>query len=150
MQGVVSTASTNTTAIRPEGHFGPYCKAIPIEDAAIDSAWIHGLQQNAGNRSNLTLVNTGAVDASASDFEIDLYDGETGRLEATISNLNLPANGWRQLNQILLEYAPRVNQGYAHIHRLSGSNPFIAYGIINDGGVPGTMTDDGTYLEFFK
>jgi len=48
---------------------------VPYGSASVESAWIYGLQQNAENRSNLALVNTGEIDDSSSTFEITIYDG---------------------------------------------------------------------------
>ena len=32
------------------------------------------------------------------------------------------------------------------ISKISGNSPFLAYGVINDGGVPGERSGDGAYL----
>ena len=29
---------------------------------------------------------------------------------------------------------------------MSGANPFLAYGVVNDGGAPGQRSGDGAYL----
>jgi len=104
------------------------------------------LQQNSENRSNLALVNTGEVDGSASDFSIDIHDGDTGQIVRTVSGLTVPARGWRQVNRILAQYAPGTRQGYVQVRQTSGNNPFIAYGIINDGAAPGQRSSDGAFL----
>ena len=50
------------------------------------------------------------------------------------------------INNILLQYAPGLTQGYARIARTSGRNPFIAYAVINDGAQAGLRSGDGAFL----
>ena len=57
-----------------------------------------------------------------------------------------PARGWHQINGIPGSYAPEAGQGYIRIEKVSGENPFLAYGVVNDGGVPGERSGDGAYL----
>ena len=107
---------------------------------------MEGLQQNQENRSNLALVNTGEVDGSASVFHLEIYDGETGLLAETVVTKPIPARRWHQINGILGSYAPETRQGYIRIEKVSGENPFLAYGVVNDGGAPGERSGDGAYL----
>jgi hypothetical protein len=39
-----------------------------------------------------------------------------------------------------------LTQGYAHITRTAGTNPFIAYAVINDGAQAGQRSGDGAFL----
>jgi hypothetical protein len=39
-----------------------------------------------------------------------------------------------------------VRQGYVCITRKTGNNPFVAYGVINDGPQPGQRTGDGAFV----
>ena len=144
MSGIVIGARTGSPG--GGGQFGVFYHAVPFGAASVGSAWVHGLQQNSENRSNLALVNTGEVDGSASDFSIDIHDGDTGQLVRTVSELTVPARGWRQVNRILAQYAPGARQGYVQVRQTSGNNPFIAYGIINDGAAPGQRSGDGAFL----
>jgi len=144
MSGIVIAARTGSPG--GGGQFGVFYHAVPYGAASVGSAWIHGLQQNSENRSNLALVNTGEVDGSASDFSIDIHDGDTGQIVRTVSGLTVPARGWRQVNRILAQYAPGTRQGYVQVRQTSGNNPFIAYGIINDGAAPGQRSSDGAFL----
>ena len=107
---------------------------------------LYGLQQNGENRTNLALVNTGEVNSSEDTFSIELYDGDTGQRVTTVTGITLAARGWKQFNMILAQYAPQVKQGYAHVVRTSGNNPFIAYAAINDGGHPGERSGDGAFI----
>ena len=47
------------------GNYGVSYSAIPSGIAASTSAWLYGLQQNADNRTNVALVNTGETDCYA-------------------------------------------------------------------------------------
>ena len=144
MSGIVIGARTGSPG--GGGQFGVFYHAVPYGAASVGNAWIHGLQQNSENRSNLALVNTGEVDGSPSDFSIDIHDGDTGQLVRTVNELTVPARGWRQVNRILAQYAPGTRQGYLQVRQTSGNNPFIAYGVINDGAAPGQRSGDGAFL----
>jgi len=154
MSGIAIGARTSSPG--GGGRYGVFYNAVPYGEAFGDSAWVVGLQQNAENRSNLALVNTGEVDGSPSVFQLDIYDGVpsvdpsshrwAGMLVNTVTGLRVPAGSWRQINSILAGYAPETTQGYVRITKVSGNNPFLAYGVINDGGAPGQRSSDGAYL----
>ena len=156
MSGIAIGARTSSPG--GVGRYGVFYKAVPSGEAFDESAWVVGLQQNVENRSNLALINTGEVDGSPSVFQLDIYDGvpsadfssgvyyPTGMLVNTVTGLRVPARGWRQINSILAGYAPETTQGYVRITKISGNNPFLAYGVINDGGTPGQRSGDGAYL----
>ena len=110
------------------------------------SAWVYGLQQNTENRTNLAIVNTGLTDRSTDVFTIELYDGNTGIKVATVQGISLAADAWMQIGTILAQYAPGTTQGYARVTRTSGTNPFIVYAVINDGGQPGERSGDGAFI----
>ena len=145
MSGIVIGARTGSSDGRG-GQYGVFYNAVPYGGAFLESAWVEALQQNEENRSNLALVNTGEVDNSPSVFQLDIYDGATGMLANTVTGLRVAPRGWRQINGILGRYAPGTSQGYVRISKVSGNNPFLAYGVINDGGAPGQRSGDGAYL----
>ena len=128
------------------GQYSVFYNAVPFGEAFSREAWVDGLQQNEENRSNLALVNTGEVDGSASVFHLEIYDGETGLLVETVVTKPIPARGWHQIDGILLRANPETRQGYIRILKVSGENPFLAYGVVNDGGAPGQRSGDGAYL----
>ncbi len=144
---VVAQADTQDPS---KGQYGVFYTAVPQGMGFTGSAWVDGLQQNEENRSNLALINTGEVDDQDIVFEIDIYDGETSTLSKTVTmgeedKLVVPAKGFKQINQVL-KHAPGATQGYIRIRRVSGANPFLAYGVVNDGGAPGQRTGDGAYI----
>ena len=145
---VVAQADTQDPT---KGQYGVFYTAVPQGQGFTGSAWVDGLQQNEENRSNLALINTGEMDDSASVFELDIYDGETALLVKTVTMAEepqamVPARGFRQINGILRAHAPGTTQGYVRIRKVSGANPFLAYGVVNDGGAPGQRTGDGAYI----
>ena len=144
MSGIVIGARTGSPG--GGGSYSVFYNAVPEGGAFTKEAWVDGLQQNQENRSNLALVNTGEVDGSASVFHLEIYDGETGLLAETVVTKPIPARRWHQINGILGSYAPETRQGYIRIEKVSGENPFLAYGVVNDGGAPGERSGDGAYL----
>ena len=144
MSGIVIGARTGSQG--GGGQYSVFYNAVPFGEAFSREAWVEGLQQNEENRSNLALVNTGEVDGSASVFHLEIYDGETGLLAETVVTKPIPARRWHQINGILGSYAPETRQGYIRIEKVSGENPFLAYGVVNDGGAPGERSGDGAYL----
>ena len=140
MSGIVIGARTGS----PDGRGGQYSlfyDGVPYGSAFNETAWIYGLQQDAENRSNLALVNTGEIDDSSSTFELTVYDG-SGATRPTIRSMTLGPGRWTQVNGIL----GGIGQGYVRVRKTSGNNPFFAYGVINDGGAPGERSGDGAYL----
>jgi hypothetical protein len=146
--GLSLSARTSAPAASGAGRFGLFYPAVPKGMASASSAWVFGLQQDSSNRSNLALVNTGEIDESTGVFRIELFDGSTGRRIDTIET-NVKARGFLQLSSIFSFYSPTPENGYARITRLGGNNPFIAYGVVNDGGAPGQRTGDGAFLSSF-
>ena len=145
LSGIVIGARTSASDGRG-GKYGVFYDAVPEGDDFSREAWVDGLQQNEENRSNLALVNTGEVDESESVFHLEIYNGETGTLEETVVTRPIPARGWHQIDGILLRAGPETRQGYIRIEKVSGENPFLAYGVVNDGGAPGERSGDGAYL----
>ena len=144
LSGVVVGARTGSKG--GGGTYGVFYNAVPEGEGFSREAWVEGLQQNEENRSNLALVNTGEVDDSSSVFHLEIYNGETGMLEETVVTRPIPARGWHQIGGILLRAGPETRQGYIRIEKVSGENPFLAYGVVNDGGAPGERSGDGAYL----
>ena len=145
MSGIFIGARTGSSDGRG-GRYGVFYPAVPDGAAFTDTAWVDGLRQDSENRANLALVNTGEVDSSDSVFSLDIYDGDTGRLVRTVTTDPLPARRWRQINSILANHARGTTQGYVRVRKISGNNPFLAYGVVNDGGAPGLRSGDGAYI----
>ena len=144
MSGIVIGARTGSQG--NVGRYGVFYNAVPFGQSFTRVAWVDALQQNEENRSNLALVNTGEVDDSPSEFNLEIYNGETGLLANTATGFRVSARRWYQIDGILAKYGMRTKQGYVRIEKISGNNPFLAYGVINDGGARLERSDDGAYL----
>ena len=140
MSGIVIGARTGAPDKRG-GQYSLFYNGVPYGSGSVESAWIYGLQQNAENRSNLALVNTGEIDNSSSTFEITVYDG-SGKSQPRTKTVTLGPRRWTQQNGIL----GKLSQGYVQVRKITGNNPFVAYGVINDGGRPGERSGDGAFL----
>ncbi len=125
------------------GEYGLFYPGTGPSFAALNEAWVYGLEQNAGNRSNLAVANLGDAGDSVT-FRIDVYDGNTGLLAGSLTPPALPPGGWYQINSVLQKFS--VASGYAHAVKLSGNSRFLAYGVVNDGGAPGQGTSDGSFV----
>ena len=125
------------------GRFGLFYNALGNGSAATDAAWVYGLQQNAENRTNLALVNTGEADGSGVDLHVELFDGTTGQVTRSF-DVSLASKRWTQVNTVL---SPDILGGYARVTRTAGTNPFLVYGVVVDGGTPGSgRSDDGAFV----
>ena len=140
MSGILMGARTGSPDQRG-GQYSLFYNGVPNGAASTTSAWIYGLQQNKENRSNLALVNTGEIDDSSSTFEITIYDG-SGESQPTTRSVTLGPRRWTQENGIL----GNIRQGYVQVRKTSGDNPFVTYGVVNDGGRPGERSGDGAFL----
>jgi hypothetical protein len=133
------------------GTFGVAYPAILPSEAAMSETWVYGLKQDGLTRSNLALgiadpLYPGPCCLFVLSLSMDFFDGDTGILRGTRA-LPLIANfpDWQQLNSPLSDLG--IRNGYVRIRASAGNGyPFFAYGIVNDGGVPGQGTGDGSYL----
>ncbi|MFN8005668.1 MAG: CARDB domain-containing protein [Terriglobia bacterium] len=144
LSGVAVSARTSSPG--GGGRFGLFYGSIPKGHTTDESSWIYGLQQNAENRSNLALVNTGDNDNSADTFKIEIFDGDTGALAHTIEGTVLSARSWKQFGSILSQFTSNTTQGYVKVTKVGGTNPFVLYGVVNDGEKPEQRTGDGAYI----
>ena len=64
---------------------------------------------------------------------------------ATSDPVTLSAGAWMQVNGLLSKW--RLENGYVRVERVGGTAPFLAYAVINDGGIPARGTGDGSFVE---
>ena len=65
----------------------------------------------------------------------------------TVDGITVREGGWKQIGKILREFGSGIAaEGYARVTRMSGNNPIIAYGVINDGATSGERTGDGAFV----
>lgn len=142
-QGIVIAG--RTSAAGGGGRYGLFTTATAQGEGIDGDSWLYGLQQDAENRTNLALVNTGQY-TSTDTFTVELFDGATGSLAGRVEGVELAPKRWTQIGTILAQYAPGTTQAYARITRTAGANPHLAYAVINDGAGPGLRSGDGAFL----
>jgi hypothetical protein len=133
------------------GTFGVAYAGISREEAPLSEAWVYGLKQEGLSRSNLALAVVDAPWAFPSDnpapspMTVDLFDGDSGLFKGTtVVPLQLRGD-WQQVNSVLSSFG--IRNGYVRVRAPAGnSKPFLSYGVVNDGAVPGQGTGDGSYL----
>jgi hypothetical protein len=138
------------------GSYGLFYPAVTTAEATRDEAWIYGLRQDGLTRSNLAVANVDPPQGGPSgssrppiSLAVDVFDGDTGLLAGSVTvSLNSMASDWKQINSILGSFG--LENGYARV-RVVGTaggpgDPFLVYGVINDGAAPGQGTSDGSYL----
>ena len=59
---------------------------------------------------------------------------------------DFPVRRPRRIHGILVVRDQGTTQGYVRVRRISGNNPFLAYGVVNDCGAPGRRSGDGAYV----
>jgi len=146
-----SRTSTPNHSASVGGAFGTFASAVAAGSANGSSdTWIYGLRENASFRSNLAIVHapgsaSGATSAPVS-LEVQLYDGDSGAPVGAPLAHTLQPGEFFQYNQVLNNTSTGVTNGYARLRRTAGTDRFIAYGVVNDGGSAGGGTSDGSLL----
>jgi hypothetical protein len=115
---------------------------VTLAESASAAAGVFGLQQNASSRSNFALLNA-ASNLGPISLRYDVYDGSTGA-KAGGATVKLYPGQWMQVNSILGKFG--LANGYVSVTRTAGTAPWVAYGVINDGAVPGAGTGDGSFI----
>ena len=133
------------------GTFGVAYPGITGAEGALSEAWILGLRQDGLARSNLAFGNVAPPGAFPGTpptltLSVDFFDGDSGVLRGSRSvSLVAASLDWLQLNSALSSFG--IRNGYARVRAPAGNPwPFFAYGVVNDGAVPGQGTGDGSYL----
>jgi hypothetical protein len=132
-------AEARTTSPSGIGRAGVGYGAPSTVSLGASKVAVYGLRQNASDRSNLALLNAG--EAGPATFRVTLSSGDPGGARnVALGDVTLQPGEWRQINGVLASAG--MTNGYATVERISGTAPFVAYGVINDNG-----TNDGSYIE---
>jgi photosystem II stability/assembly factor-like uncharacterized protein len=149
--GSETFAGARTASLSPAtGQFGLFTPTVYGGSEATTQAWLYGLRQDADNRSNVAVINTGAsVAAGSVTLSLQAYDGDAGGIAAgSVDSVTLAPGEWRQFSGFLANKG--VKNGWVKVTRTTGGAPWIAYGVVNDGGGPGQRTGDGAYVPMVK
>ena len=127
------------------GAYGVFLPGAPAGAEMTGEAFVPGLRAEADVRSNVALVHAGGPGTGPLTLEVRLFDGTAGGTPAgSPRTVSLPEGAWLQLADPLR--AAGVPSGWARVTRVAGSAPWLAYGVLNDGGLPGARTGDGAYV----
>lgn len=139
-------AGARTASPSPAGgQFGLFTPGVYEGQEAGAAAYLYGLRADSLNRSNVAVVHAGGDDSSPITLEMQAYDGD--RLGAAAGSpwiATLVPGQWFQASNFLA--ISGVSNGWVKITRTAGASPWIAYGVINDGGKPGERTGDGAFV----
>lgn len=138
LEGVFAGARTSTRG--GGGSYGVFYPAAP-GFAAHEALWLHGLAQDAEERTNLALVE---LSGEGGTFRVEVHDASG--LRAGAVDVMLGAREWRQMDGVLARLAPGVPAGSARVTRVAGGGRFTAYAVVNDGARPGERTGDGAFI----
>ena len=149
-ESVFAGARTASQSPAPAGgQFGLFTPCVYSGQEASTEAYLYGLRADAENRTNVAVVNTGNDSAGPILLQLQAYDGDAGGVptgnEASIS---LFPGQWAQPANFFKSSG--VANGWVKVTRMSGSAPWIAYGVVNDGANPGERTGDGAYVPMVK
>ncbi len=131
------------------GQFGLFYGANPPQSEGLGAAYLYGLRSDANNRSNVAVLNTAPAGSGSVTLSLQAYDGNGGGAAAgSAESISLAPGQWTQYGNFLATKG--VSNGWVQVTRTLGSAPWIAYGVINDGGAPGQRTGDGAYIPMVK
>ncbi|MBL8113328.1 MAG: VCBS repeat-containing protein [Acidobacteria bacterium] len=129
---VRSTVSGRSSGVGVEG--------VPAGTGLSTHAIVGWLREEAADRSNLAVVNTGGDVEGDITLQVTLYPDVPGaHVPVLLEGVTLAPGKSLQWNRVLS--LAGFNRGWARVERTAGSGPFFAYGVVNDEG-----TGDGAYL----
>ncbi|MCI0420721.1 MAG: hypothetical protein L0387_16195 [Acidobacteria bacterium] len=127
------------------GQFGVFTPAVFAGQEAFAEAFLFGLRSDENHRTNVSLLNAGMAGSSSVTLEVQFFDADQrGNAAGAPASVTLAPGQWTQLLNPLAGRS--VQNGWAAIARKAGSAPWVAYGVINDGGAPGQRTGDGAFF----
>jgi hypothetical protein len=126
-----------TSAPQPAGAAGLAYSSLDPVHGATDALRVFGLRENASDRSNVAVYNSGDVPVTVR-VTVSSGDG-SGASTVLDGGLVLPPWGWTQFNRVLS--GPGYASGWVTVERASVAGAFGAYGVIND-----QTTNDGSFI----
>ena len=128
------------------GQFGLFYGAVPPGREAGSDALVPGLRAGATLRSNVAVVNAGSNALGAVTLELQTLDGTNSSVAwGAPVTVTLQPGQWAQPLSLTATAGP--SSASVRIRRTSGTAPWIAYGVVNDGGAPGERTGDGAFVD---
>lgn len=141
----VFVAARTASQAPGRGQFGVLTPAVPAGAEAAAEAIVYGLGADAGSRTNVAVLHAGAAGSGPVTLRLQAHDGTAGGAAAGGPlDVTLERGEWAQPDGFFA--ASGVANGYVRVTRLEGDAPWIAYGVVNDGGAPGERTGDGAFV----
>ena len=143
-------AGARTASPSPAGgQFGLFYGGDTPGFEALGQAWIYGLRSDSNNRSNVAILNVAPPGTASVTLSLQAYDGDgAGAAAGSAESKTLAPGGWFQFNNFLATKG--ISNGWVKVTSTAGTAPWIAYGVINDGGQPGQRTGDGAFIPMVK
>jgi len=142
-------AGARTASPSPAGgQFGLFTPGVYQGEEASEQAILFGLQADGGTRANVAALHAGDDADGAVTLELTAFDGDAAGAERGSQRLTLSPGGWTQVNGFLKDLG--VANGWVRVRRIAGTAPWIAYGVVNDGGNPGDRTGDGAFVPMVR
>ncbi len=129
-------AGARTTTPSGDGRCGLSFPGTDVRDAFTGPVVVSGLRQGTADRSNLAVVNAGTTSPITVRVTVSPASGGKG---VALADRILQPGEWYQYNSVLT--AGPWAEGKAIVERVSGTEPFLAYGVFND-----QQTNDGSYV----
>ncbi len=143
-QNVFAGARTASQSLAG-GQFGLFTPCVYGGQEASAEAYLYGLRADSENRTNVAVVNAGSDSAGPILLQLQAYDGDAGGVpKGDPVSVPLAPGQWAQPANFFKNSG--VANGWVKVTRMSGTAPWIAYAVVNDGGKAGERTGDGAYV----
>jgi hypothetical protein len=145
-----ATAYARTSNLNPDdtvgGTFGFAYPGVAAAARAKTEAWVYGLVQDAGTRSNLAIADARVADPAPVTYLVEIYDSLFGDGTSPKTTLTVPLTGgdWYQFTKVL--DGTGLSNAYVRVRPQSGASDSAVSGVLNDGASPGDRTGDGSYV----
>jgi glucose/arabinose dehydrogenase len=139
--GDAAFASVRTLEALAGGRAGLAYPALSPNETLEVPVVLYGLREDSSLRSNLALLNAGdPATGGPVTLRVTVFNGAAGDGRSSVlPDVTLGPGQWTQLNRVLAA-AGYVN-GWAKVERVSGTEPFYAYAVVND-----NVTGDGAFV----
>jgi hypothetical protein len=137
--GAVTVRTTTTVA---SGRAGLAYPAVPLSTVLTGTSYLCGLRQNATDRSNLAIENTGSLADGDIVLRLTVFSGDAAApFSQVLPDETLSPGELKQISGILTSDGMSLTEGYVRVERVSGRAPYYAYAVIND-----QVTSDGSFV----
>jgi hypothetical protein len=133
-----------TSAGKPEGRYGVFYEAVPLNAPERYLAVVPAVRQDASVRTNVAIVNLADTPIV---FEVFARDpARNGRATGEVRRVTVEPRKWTQVDSVLSTFGTGLSRARVDVVPTTGPARFVAYGVTNEGAIPGAGSDDGTYV----